>query len=223
LETGSRQANFDILRFSAQSARCHLRNLPPSELVAHHEEAEEMGGYFIINGNERLIRFLIVPRRNHVTSIIRPSFGNRGAAYTQYGVSIRSVRIDQTSQTNTLHYLSNGGSTLRFSWRKSEYMVPVVMILKALTGATDKEIFLGIAQKDFGNTFMTDRIELLLRGFKSYGLFTRQQCLEFLGDKFRVVLGCPEDWTHEEVGQHLLDTIVLPHLTDPREKLNLLL
>lgn len=182
-----------------------------------------MGGYFIINGNERLIRFLIVPRRNHVTSIIRPSFGNRGAAYTQYGVSIRSVRIDQTSQTNTLHYLSNGGSTLRFSWRKSEYMVPVVMILKALTGATDKEIFLGIAQKDFGNTFMTDRIELLLGGFKTYGLFTRQQCLEFLGDKFRVVLGCPEDWTHEEVGQHLLDTIVLPHLTDPREKLNLLL
>ena len=98
-----------------------------------------MGGYFIINGNERLIRFLIVPRRNHVTSIIRPSFGNRGAAYTQYGVAIRSVRPDQTSQTNTLHYLSNGGSTLRFSWRKSEYMVPVVMVMKALVGATDKD------------------------------------------------------------------------------------
>jgi len=183
-----------------------------------------MGGYFIINGNERLIRFLIVPRRNHVTSIIRPSFGNRGAAYTQYGVAIRSVRPDQTSQTNTLHYLSNGGATLRFSWRKAEYMIPVVMILKALTGATDKEIFLGILQKDFDNTFVTDRVELLLRGFnKAYGLFTRQQCLDFIGDKFRVVLNCPEDWGNERIGQHMIDTIVLPHLKDPRDKLRLLL
>ena len=182
-----------------------------------------MGGYFIINGNERLIRFLIVPRRNHVTSIIRNSFQNRGAAYTPYGVQVRSVRPDQTSQTNTLHYLSNGGSTLRFSWRKSEYMVPVVMILKALTGATNKEIFLGILQKDFDNTFVTDRVELLLRGFKTYGLYTRAQCLEFLGDKFRVVLGCPEDWSNERVGMHMVETIVLPHLKDPRDKLRLLL
>ncbi|GAA5925248.1 hypothetical protein JCM3775_006405 [Rhodotorula graminis] len=211
------------LPIMVKSARCHLRNLPPAELVKHHEEAEEMGGYFIINGNERLIRFLIVPRRNHVTSIIRPSFGNRGAAYTQYGVAIRSVRADQTSQTNTLHYLSNGGATLRFSWRKSEYMIPVVMILKALTGATDKEIFLGILQQDFDNTFVTDRVELLLRGFnKAYGLFTREQCLDFIGDKFRVVLNCPEDWDNLRIGQHMIDTIVLPHLKDPRDKLRLL-
>lgn len=182
-----------------------------------------MGGYFIINGNERLIRFLIVPRRNHVTSIVRPSFGNRGAAYTPFGVAIRSVRPDQTSQTNTLHYLSNGGATLRFSWRKAEYMVPVVMIMKALVGATDKEIFQGILQNDFDNTFLTDRVELLLRGFKTYGLQTGQQCLDFLGDKFRVVLQCPEDWSNERVGSYLLDRIVLVHLKDPRDKLRLLL
>lgn len=182
-----------------------------------------MGGYFIINGNERLIRFLIVPRRNHVTSIIRNSFGNRGASYTEFGVAIRSVREDQTSQTNTLHYLSNGGATLRFSFRKAEYMVPVVMIMKALVGATDKEIFKGILQNDFENTFLTDRVELLLRGFKSYGLMTGRQCLEFLGDKFRVVLQCPEDWTNERVGTFLIDQIVLVHLTDRRDKLRLLL
>ncbi|KAI5477061.1 DNA-directed RNA polymerase I subunit RPA2 [Pseudohyphozyma bogoriensis] len=210
------------LPMMVKSARCNLRGLAPAELVKHHEEAEEMGGYFIINGNERLIRFLIVPRRNHVTSIIRPSFTNRGAAYTQYGVAIRSVRPDQTSQTNTVHYLSNGGSTLRFSWRKAEYMVPVVMIMKALCGATDKEIFTGILQNDFENTFLTDRVELLLRGFKSYGLKTQNECLEFLGDKFRVVLQPPEDWTNAEVGKFLIDRIVLVHLTDPKDKLRML-
>ncbi|KAK4055158.1 hypothetical protein OIV83_000438 [Microbotryomycetes sp. JL201] len=221
-EVHSVTRNLGNMPVMVKSARCNIRGLAPAKLVEHHEEAEEMGGYFIINGNERLIRFLIVPRRNHVTSIIRPSFANRGAAYTQYGVSIRSVRPDQTSQTNTLHYLSNGGSTLRFSWRKAEYMVPVVMILKALVGATDKEIFMGIMQNDFKNTFLTDRVELLLRGFKSYGLHTQQQCLEFLGDKFRVVLQCPEDWSNARIGQFLLDRIVLVHLKDPRDKLRML-
>jgi DNA-directed RNA polymerase I subunit RPA2 len=205
-----------------QSSRCNLKDLPPSELVYHHEEAEEMGGYFIINGNERLIRFLIVGRRNHVTSLIRNSFQNRGASYTPFGVTVRSVRPDQTSQTNTLHYLSTGGATLRFSWRKAEYMIPVVMIMKALVGATDQEIFKGILQNDYENTFLTDRVELLLRGFKTYGLFTKTQCLEFLGDKFRVVLQCPEDWSDEEVGAYLIDRIVLVHLKDPRDKVRLL-
>jgi len=205
-----------------KTARCHLRNLPPADLVRHHEEAEELGGYFIINGNERLIRFLIVPRRNHVTAIIRPSFGNRGGAYSPFGVAIRSVRPDQTSQTNTLHYLTSGGATLRFSWRKAEYMVPVVMIIRALVGASDKEVFMGVMQNDYKNTFLTDRVELLLRSFKTYGLQTQAQCLDFLGDKFRIVLQVPEDWTNREVGQFLLDRIVLVHLKTAEDKLRLL-
>jgi DNA-directed RNA polymerase I subunit RPA2 len=36
-------------------------------MIEKHEEAEELGGYFIINGIERLIRLLIVQRRNHVS------------------------------------------------------------------------------------------------------------------------------------------------------------
>jgi len=47
-----------------------------AELVAHHEEPEEFGGYFIINGNERLIHYLILPRRNQVIALSRPSFTN---------------------------------------------------------------------------------------------------------------------------------------------------
>jgi DNA-directed RNA polymerase I subunit RPA2 len=197
--------------------------LSPAQLVRRNEEAEEMGGYFIINGNERLIRFLITPRRNHVISLIRNSLSNRGLFYTQFGVQIRCVRPDESSQTNTLHYLSNGGATLRFSWRKNEYMVPVVLILKALVNVADKDIFLGILQNDFENTFLTDRVELLLRSFKHYGLYTGKQCREFLGNKFRVVMGCPEDWSDDQVGDFLLHRIVLVHLQDKRDKFRLLL
>lgn len=206
-----------------RSAKCNLRGMSSAEMVQHSEESEEMGGYFIVNGNEKLVRFLIVPRRNHVNAIIRPSFGNRGPSYSQYGVSIRSVRSDQTSQTNTLHYLTDGALTMRFSWRKNEYMIPVVMVLKALTSASDKEIFLGIMQNEFENTFLTDRVELLLRSFKTYSLFTGAQCLAFLGEKFRVVLGCPEDWSHTEIGRFLLDRIICVHLKSNKDKFILIL
>ena len=74
-------------------------------------------------------------------AIIRGSFVKRGSSYTKFGVQIRSVRPDQTSQTNVLHYLSDGNVTFRFSWRKNEFLVPVMMILKALVETNDREIF----------------------------------------------------------------------------------
>lgn len=197
--------------------------MPPAELVRRHEESEEAGGYFIVNGNEKIIRFLILPRRNHVISLVRPSFMNRGAFYTQYACQIRSVRLDQSSLTNTVHYLSNGNVTFRFSWRKNEYMIPIVMVLKALMDVSDKDIFCNLAQNNFRDTFRTDRIELLLRGFKTYALPTGKQCLEFLGDKFRIVLGCPEDWDNKRVGIFLLERVVLVHLDRRQDKFNLLM
>lgn len=49
-----------------KSSRCHLHGRPPKDLVTMGEEREEMGGYFIVNGNEKIIRVLIMPRRNYV-------------------------------------------------------------------------------------------------------------------------------------------------------------
>ena len=89
-----------------------------------------MGGYFIINGIEKIIRLLLIPRRNHVMALIRSSFTNRGESYTEYGVQIRCAKLDQSTVTNTLHYLKDGSCTLRFSWRKQEFMVPVILIMK---------------------------------------------------------------------------------------------
>jgi DNA-directed RNA polymerase I subunit RPA2 len=111
----------------------------------------------------------------------------------------------------------------RFSWRKQEYVIPIMLILKALVGASDKEIFEGIIMQDYENTFMTDRVELLLRSFKIHKLFTGDQCLEYLGDNFRVVLGMPEDWTNAALGIWLLQKMVLVHLESPREKFRMLL
>ena len=196
--------------------RCHLEKCTPAQLVHHKEESEELGGYFIVNGNEKLIRMLIVSRRNYPMAIIRGSFVNRGPAYTKYGMQIRSVRPDQTSQTNVLHYLSDGNVTFRFSWRKNEYLVPVMMILKALVETNDREIFEGlvgtVGSKGVENTFMTDRVELLLRTYKAYNLNGKAKTRAYLGEKFKPVLGVPDDMPDEEAGAEFLRRIVLVHL-----------
>ncbi|KAI0784863.1 hypothetical protein C8Q75DRAFT_809751 [Abortiporus biennis] len=212
-----------LVPIMVRSVRCNISRMSSSELVKHHEEAEEFGGYFIINGNERLIRYLILPRRNHVISLVRPSFTNRGPSYTPQAVQIRCVRPDQTSVTNTLHYLSNGSAMLRFSWRKQEYVIPIMLILKALVGASDKEIFEGVMMQDYSNTFLTDRVELLLRSFKQYSLYTGDQCLEYLGDKFRVVAGMADDWSNKAIGAWLIQKLVLVHLDSPRDKFRMLI
>lgn len=194
------------------------------QLVDHKEEPHELGGYFVINGNERLVRFLILPRSNHVTALERPSFANRGPSYSKFGCSIRCVHPDDLiGITNTIHYLENGGVTIRFSMRKQEYMIPIVMILKALGNATDKEIFTSLIQGDFSNTFLTDRVEMLLRGFKSYNLWTGDQCLEFLGSKFRIAMGLPEDYSDVQVGAELISRVFLIHLDNPKEKFRMLI
>lgn len=203
--------------------RCHLERLSPNELVAAKEESDELGGYFIVNGIEKLIRMLIVQRRNHPMALIRPSFGNRGASYTKFGCQIRCVRPDQTSQTNVLHYLKDGNVTFRFSWRKNEYLVPVVMILKALMETNDREIFDGIVASDTSNSFLTDRLELLLRTYKTYNLYSQKETLAYLGDKFRIVLDAPADMSDIDVGKELIKKIVLVHLPKNADKFRMLL
>lgn len=102
-------------------------------------------------------------------------------------------------------------------------MIPLTLILKALVDANDKEVFEGLIQGETDNTFLTDRVELLLRGHKALGLPTGKECLEYLGQKFRVVLQLPEDWTDTRVGGYLLNKVVLVHLTSPRDKFRMIL
>ncbi|KAH7555821.1 DNA-directed RNA polymerase I polypeptide 2 [Bipolaris maydis] len=200
-----------------KSNRCHLEGLPPAALVKAKEESDELGGYFIINGNEKIIRMLQVNHRNYPMAIKRGAFTNRGPGYTQFGIQLRSMRPDQTSQTNALHYLSDGNVNFRFSWRKAEYLVPICMILKALVETNDREIFEGLvgAAGSEGleqKQFVTDRVELLLRTYKVYGLHSKAKTRAYLGEKFKVVMQLPADVTDEEAGTEFLRKIVLPHL-----------
>lgn len=223
-----------LLPIMLKTNRCHLEGFTPAELARHKEETEELGGYFIVNGNEKLIRMLIVSRRDYAMAIKRPSFEGRGSLYTSFGVQIRCTRPDQTSQTNVLHYLKDGNITFRFSWKKNEYLVPVMMVLKALVESNDREIFEKLVGTEGSagakNTFVSERVELLLRTFKMYKLNGQSANRAYLGQKFKYVLDVPPDTPNVAAGTEFLRKIVLVHLgnvdvtpAQDNDKFNLLL
>jgi DNA-directed RNA polymerase beta subunit len=201
-----------------RSSRCHLEGLSPAALVAAREEAAEAGGYFIVNGIERIIRMLQIPKRNYPMAITRSSYARRGRLYTDKGVAIRCVRPgDQSSATLTLHYLSDGSVTARFTVRKQEFFVPVMVILKALTPTTDREVYEHVLAGEKGNTFLSDRLLALLRGAKetewARALQTQAGAAAVLGARFRPLLPhVSPDATDAEAGAAVLAGYVLVHI-----------
>lgn len=192
------------------------------------------------------MRLLQIPRRNHPTALQRSNFRNRGTAYTDLGVAMRSSRWngDQSSVTNTIHYLTTGGAVLRFVARKQEFLIPVILILRSLSGAqstteaadaaaggsvgmgcTDEELYKRIVQGDHGNTFLVARAGLLLQEARArYGnLNTPEECLAYIGSRFRRLSLKSETASDVDVGHFILRRYILIHLPNYDEKLECLL
>ena len=62
----SNKKNFYLVFQFKKSKLCNLHKLSPKEMVEKGEEPNDLGGYFIVKGNEKLLRLLVMPRRNYV-------------------------------------------------------------------------------------------------------------------------------------------------------------
>eukprot|EP00201_Polytomella_parva_P019467 CAMPEP_0175041304 /NCGR_PEP_ID=MMETSP0052_2-20121109/1831_1 /TAXON_ID=51329 ORGANISM="Polytomella parva, Strain SAG 63-3" /NCGR_SAMPLE_ID=MMETSP0052_2 /ASSEMBLY_ACC=CAM_ASM_000194 /LENGTH=1341 /DNA_ID=CAMNT_0016303785 /DNA_START=27 /DNA_END=4052 /DNA_ORIENTATION=+ len=210
------------------SSACHLAGMNRQQLVAAKEESTEMGGYFICNGIERIIRCLVVQRRHYIMALRRGAYHKRGANYTDAATLIRCVRPDESSATVRCHYLTDGTVNFAFTMRRAEYFIPAGVLLKCFLEVSDRELYEKIvsagAQDNTGlHAFLAERAELLLRQADRPGLRTRAQCVEYLGRHFRVVLKLSPRLTDFEVGEALLKEYVFVHLSRPADKLALLL
>lgn len=208
--------NFGMMPIMVMSKKCHLHGKSPSDLIKCKEEQTEFGGYFIVSGIERCVRLLQVPRANHATSIQRSNYKNRGNLYTDLGVAIRCQRNngDMSTITNTLHYLTTGGATLKFTARKQEFLLPVVLVIRALSGGekggshgiTDEELYKRIVQGDESNTFVRARAELLLQEARQYtGMQTPDECLAFIGSRFRLMSGKANSTSDVAIGHYIIN------------------
>ena len=51
-------------------------------LILNNEDENDPGGYFIINGLEKILRNIIIPRKNFIMGVIRSTFNNRRNDFT---------------------------------------------------------------------------------------------------------------------------------------------
>ncbi|TRY55888.1 hypothetical protein DNTS_029133 [Danionella cerebrum] len=205
-----------------KSKLCNLYGLSPKELIEHHEEAQEMGGYFIVNGIEKVIRLLIMPRRNYPVAITRPKFKSKGPGYTQYAISMRSVRDEHTAINMNLHYLDNGMVMVNFIYQKELFFLPLGFALKALVDFSDYQIFQELIKGREENSFYKSCVSEMLRMVMDQGCTTKAKVLVYLGERFRVKLNLPEWYTNEQCAHFLLDQCLCIHLKTDVEKFYML-
>ncbi|XP_061894629.1 DNA-directed RNA polymerase I subunit RPA2 isoform X2 [Entelurus aequoreus] len=205
-----------------KSKLCNLHGMSPKQLVEHHEEAEEMGGYFIVNGIEKVIRLLIMPRRNYPIAMSRPKWKSRGQGYTQYGMSMRCVKEEHSAINMNLHYLENGTVMVNFIYQKELFFLPLGFALKALVDFTDFQIFQELIKGREDNSFYKSCVSEMLRMVSETHCTTRGKVLAYLGERFRVKMNLPEWYTNEECANYLLDECICIHLRSSLEKFYML-
>ncbi|XP_049584732.1 DNA-directed RNA polymerase I subunit RPA2 [Syngnathus scovelli] len=205
-----------------KSKLCNLHGMAPQQLVQHHEEAEEMGGYFIVNGIEKVIRMLIMPRRNYPIAVSRAKWKSRGNGYTQYGLSMRCMKENHTAINMHLHYLENGTIMLNFIHQKELFFLPIGFMLKALVDLSDLEIFSELIKGMEENSLYRSAACEMLRLVSTQGCTSRSKVLDYLGGRFRVKLNLPEWYTDRQCADFLLDECICIHLRTGMEKFRLL-
>ncbi|KAI3838296.1 hypothetical protein MKW92_041658, partial [Papaver armeniacum] len=224
---------FGNIPIMLMSKQCNLRDADPAKLVLHKEEATEMGGYFILKGLERLVRMIIMQKRNFPLNVERNSFRVKQDGYTDKAVVIRCVREDMSALTLRLYYLQNGSARLGFWLDGREFLLPVGVILKALIDTNDHEIYVSLTcchnevhQKGkgvVGTQLVGERVKIILDEVRSLSLLTQQQCLHYLGESLRPVMGGLETESGSIIGDTVLRDYVFIHLENNHDKFNLLI
>ena len=210
-----------------QSSACHLQRLTQKQLVGKGEEQKEMGGYFICNGNERIVRLLIQQRRHYVMAMKRGAYASRGRTYTPFATAIRCVTPDEHSATVRVHYTSDGGARVAFVFRRQEYFIPAGLIVRALANVSDREVCDLIATGTPGKgavEFARERATIVLEETAALFVRTQTQALAYLGEHFRLQLEADPWETNERVGERLLAEHIFVHIPpdNKEDKFNLL-
>lgn len=175
-----------------KSKYCHLNGLNKEELAESGEDPDDTGGYFIINGTERVLikiedlaanRFLVEKASVGVSPFV-------GKLFSEHGSFKIPHQVEQ---------LKDGIVYLSFTRVKR---IPVVIILKALGMLKDEEIMKSIATDG-----MSDEVYINLLDFAT--IKSEDEALDYVAKKIGITQA--KDIRIERM-RELLDKYLLPHL-----------
>ena len=184
-----------------KSKYCHLHGLSEEELIKHGEDPNDTGGYFILNGNERVL-IVVEDLASNKVFIQKNKVGP--SKYTAKLFSSRGAyRIP-----HIVEQMKDGIIYLSFTRFKR---IPVISIIKALGLTKDQDITKFISgDKHFDSVF--------INLYNSMELKTEEDALEFIAKKLRITQ--PKEIKLERTRNNL-DRYLLPHLgLTPKDRLS---
>jgi DNA-directed RNA polymerase beta subunit len=171
-----------------KSKICNLSGMNEGELILSGEDPTDPGGYFVVNGTERVLVLI-----EEITSN-KPIFESQ----EEGGVSVR-INSEKSGfkQRHLVEMKPDGGITISFANIKK---LPIVVLLKSLGLENDKELCDLVSKDDkILNEFYTNLYET--------DVITTEEAVDFIGRKMKVT----KDYIQERVNQ-ILDRYLLPHL-----------
>lgn len=188
-----------------KSAKCCLSGANNSEMEVMNECPLDPGGYFIVNGTEKVI---LIQEQLSKNRIIVEADDKTG------GVSASVTSSTHERKSKTYVWFKKDRITLAHNVLVEN--IPIVIILKALGGLSDYEIMELVAGGDM--RYQDDFLINFDEATKA-GVYTQQQALEYIG--VRVKMGGPRNRlfnsaprrTHAEEGLDALANIIIAHVT----------
>ncbi|MBN2457845.1 DNA-directed RNA polymerase subunit B'' [Candidatus Woesearchaeota archaeon] len=175
-----------------KSKFCHLNGLSREELIEKGEDPDDPGGYFIVNGTERVLikiedlaanKFLIQKNKTGPSEY-------EGKLFSEYG----SFKIP-----HLIEKLKDGIFYISFTRVKR---IPVIVIIKALGFMKDEEIMRSISGDE-----QNDEVYINLLDFVN--IKTEEEALDYIAKKIGITQA--KDIRIERM-KELLDKYLLPHL-----------
>ncbi|MCX8198351.1 MAG: DNA-directed RNA polymerase subunit B'' [Candidatus Micrarchaeota archaeon] len=183
-----------------KSKLCYLDNMSEEELIDAGEDPADPGGYFIINGSERVLVSIedLAPNRIMCTREKDNTLVTAKVFSTRFGFRARAV-VERTSE-----------GLMRVVFPASPKDLPLTATLRALGLEKDEQIL---------SVFSDDRHirNDILLNLELDATKDKESAMEYLGKK--AAPGQAEDY-REKRAEILLDTYLLPHIgTTPEDRL----
>lgn len=190
-EKESFQTQIGEMPIMLKSKKCHLSQMTREELLEAGEDPDDAGGYFIINGTEKVIvgvedlapnRFGVDPQRTGAADYIGKIYSEQGSYKIPHKIMKRRDELFYVSFTRVKK-------------------VPFIVLVKALGLLEDQKIMKHVGLEDSSDLFVN------LLAFSD--IQDREEAIDFIAKKMKITQA--KEARIERV-EDLLDKYLLPHL-----------
>lgn len=191
IESDTIVVNFGDMPAMIKSRICTLSGLTKQELIDAGEDPDDPGGYFIINGTERILVLVEEIAQNKII-VAKVDTGNVNEI-----ARIHSEK-DGYIQRHLLERKKDGTVTISFA---NVNKLPIAILLKALGLESDKDIITAIStDENIQEEFYANLYEI--------DVATKQDGLEEIGKHIKI----PQKEYRLDRAVKLIDRYLLPHL-----------